>query len=121
MLRCGAIQQIDQAIQPLIDMTAENTIDGNRADFCRYVCAFYNALISSAMKNDEYLMFNDDLEPSAIQFLLFFVRNYRIPEIWENVGDYGKWLEFFLMITERIYTPSEDEEIDCTNCLSDFN
>ena len=117
MLRCGAIQQIDQAIQQLIDMTADQTIDGNRADFCQYVSRFYNAMISSAMKNDQYLRFDDELDPSAIQFLLFFVRNDGIPEIRENVEDYRKWLDFFLTITEKIYTPSEDEEIDCKNDL----
>ena len=115
MLRCGAIQQIDQAVQHLINMTVDQTIDGNRADFCRYVNRFYNAMISSVMKNDQYLRFDDELDPSAIQFLLFFVRNDGIPEIKESIEDYRKWLDIFLAITEKIYTPSEDEEIDCKN------
>lgn len=113
MLRCGAIQQIDQAIQHLINNLVDQTLDGNRADFCHYVCQFYHTMITSAMKNDQYLRFDDELDPSAIQFMLFFVRNDGIPEIKENTDDYQKWLEFFLTITEKIYTPSEDEEIDC--------
>ena len=104
---------MDTAFQPYLDRVVSNTLDGNPADFCQGVCEFYNSLIASIMQHNECLMFTDSIIPTSISFLTFFIRQSTVESIWSLAMPYDEWLEFFLMIVERVYTSSDDEPVDC--------
>ena len=113
MIQSNTIKTIDCAFQPYLDRVASNTLDGNPSEFCQGVCDFYKALFTSVMHHNECLMFTGNLAPEAVCFLTFFIRHSLVEPIWSLAPSYDEWLDFFLMITERIYTSSDDEPVDC--------
>ncbi|OAO17217.1 hypothetical protein AV274_1051 [Blastocystis sp. ATCC 50177/Nand II] len=103
-----ATHLIDGAIDALLAQLRQQTLAGNRQDFCRVVAEYYKSLLAGVMEHDECISFEGEIPPCNYLFLTFFVRNSDIPEFAEVAPNFGEWLAFFLQVVESIYKDDDD-------------
>ena len=97
------IPAVDEAIGSVLNQIRANPNYENRSEFCQSVAGYYNSLITDIQANSGALYFDGTLNPQSLNFIVFFIENSDIPEIWKNSVNYDKWLPFFLSIVKDLY------------------